>query len=76
MVKKGILLGYVISTDGLEVDKAKIDMIANPPSPTCVKDVRSFLRHAGFYCRFIKDFNKIAKPHSNLLGKDLPLHFS
>ena len=43
MVKKGIILGHVISSDGIEVDKAKIDLIANLPPLTCVKDVRSFL---------------------------------
>jgi len=41
-----------------------------------VTELRSFLGHAGFYHRFIKDFNKIAKPLSNLLAKDVPFHFS
>ena len=54
------------------VDKAKIDLIVNLPPPTWVKEVRSFLGHAGFYCRFIKDFSKIAKPLTNLLAKDIP----
>ena len=76
MVKKGIVLGYVISSDGIEVDKAKIDLIANIPFLTCVKDIRSFLRHAGFYCRFIKDFSRIATLLSNLLAEDVPVHFS
>jgi len=53
MVKKGIILGHVISQNGIEVDKAKIDSIANLPPPTCVKDIRSFLGHVGFYKRFI-----------------------
>ena len=76
MVKKGIILGHVISNDGIEVDKAKIDLIANLSPPTCVKDVRSFLGHAGFYHRFIQDFSKIAKPLSILPAKDVPFHFS
>ena len=50
MVKKGIVLGYVISSDDIEVDEAKIDFIANPPPPTRVKDARSSLGHVGFYC--------------------------
>lgn len=76
MVKKGIVLGDVISSEGIQVDSAKIDVIANLPSPSCVLDIRYFLGHAGFYRPFIKDFSKIAKPLSNLLAKDVPFNFS
>jgi len=48
MIKKGIVLGRIISKDGIEVDKTKTDLIANLSPPTCVKEVRFFLRHAGF----------------------------
>ena len=75
MVKKGNVLGYVISNDGIEVDKAIINLINNLPPPTCVKGVRSFLGHARFYCRFIQDFNKIVKLLSSLLAKDVPFQF-
>ena len=62
MVNQGIVLGIVISSKGMEVDKAKIELISKLPSPTNVKTIRQFLGHAGFYMRFIKDFSKIAKP--------------
>jgi len=70
MVTNGIVLGHIVSSKGIEVDKSKIELIANLPTPKFVKDVRSFLRHAGFYRRFIKDFSVISKPLSNLLTKD------
>jgi len=49
MVKKGIVLHHIIPKDGIEVNKAKIDLIVNLPPPTCVEDVRPFLEHGGFY---------------------------
>jgi hypothetical protein len=49
MVQQGIVLGHVISRRGIEVDKAKVDLISNLPPPRTVKEVRSFLGHAGFY---------------------------
>jgi len=75
MVQKGIVLGHVVSKDGIEVDKSKIDMIFSLPPPRNVKEVRSFLGHAGFYRRFIKDFSKISRPLCNLLAKDVAFVF-
>nr|GEV10708.1 reverse transcriptase domain-containing protein [Tanacetum cinerariifolium] len=76
MVKKGIVLGYKISKKGIEVDKAKIEVISKLPHPTTVKGIRSFLGHAGFYRRFIKDFSKISRPMTHLLEKNSPFIFS
>ncbi|GJU39246.1 reverse transcriptase domain-containing protein [Tanacetum coccineum] len=76
MVKEGIVLGYKISKKGIEVDKAKIDVIAKLPNLTTIKGIRSFLGHAGFYRRFIKDFSKISRPMTHLLEKNTPFIFS
>ena len=70
MVTTGIVLGHIISSEGIEVDKSKIELIANLPTPKTVKEIRSFLGHASFYRRFIKDFSIISKPLCNLLTKD------
>ena len=57
MVREGIVLGHLVSERGIEVDKAKIDVIERLPPLVSIKGIRSFLGHAGFYCRFIKDFS-------------------
>ena len=75
MVKEGIVLGHRISEKEIEVDRAKIEAIDKLLPPTTVKGVRSFLGHAGFYRRFIKDFSKISKPLCNMLIKDTKFQF-
>nr|GEZ39211.1 reverse transcriptase domain-containing protein [Tanacetum cinerariifolium] len=76
MVKEGIVLEHKISKKGIEVDKAKIEVISKLPHPTTVKGIRSFLGHAEFYRRFIKDFSKISRPMTHLLEKNSPFIFS
>ncbi|XP_056685819.1 uncharacterized protein [Spinacia oleracea] len=76
MVNEGVVLGHLISERGIQVDRAKIEVIEKLPPPVNVKGVRSFLGHAGFYRRFIKDFSKIAKPLTQLLLKDATFEFT
>ncbi|RDY02591.1 Retrovirus-related Pol polyprotein from transposon opus, partial [Mucuna pruriens] len=75
MVTKGIVLGHLVSARGIEVDKAKIDVISSLSNPTSVREVHSFLGHESFYRQFIKDFNKIPLPLSKLLQKDVDFVF-
>jgi hypothetical protein len=75
MVRQGIVLGHVISERGIEVDNAKVETVEQLPPPTDVKSLRSFLGHAIFYRRFIKDFSKITKPLTQLLQKNVAFDF-
>jgi hypothetical protein len=75
MVKQGIVLRNVISERDIEVDKAKVETVEQLPHPTDVKSLRSFLGHAGFYIRFIKDFSRITNPLTHLLQKDVAFDF-
>ncbi|GKD31036.1 reverse transcriptase domain-containing protein [Tanacetum coccineum] len=76
MVKEGIILGHKVYGSIIEVDKAKIKAISKLPYPTNVKYIWSFLGHAGFYKRFIKDFSQVMCPMTQLLVKDTPFNFS
>ena len=76
MVISRIVLGHVISVKGIEVEKAKIEVISKLPQPKTVRDVQSFLGHAGFYRRCIQNFSVISKPLCNLLLKDAPFEWT
>jgi hypothetical protein len=67
---KVAFLGHVISTGGVSVDPGKVKDVLNWMPPTTPSEIRSFLRLAGYYHRFIKDFSKIAKPMTRLLEKN------
>ncbi|RDY13721.1 Retrovirus-related Pol polyprotein from transposon 17.6, partial [Mucuna pruriens] len=75
MVTEGIVLGHLVSNRGIKVDKSKIDIINSLPNPTSMREVCSFLGHAGFYRRFIKNFSRITMPLSKLLPKDVQFNF-
>jgi hypothetical protein len=75
MVREGIVLGHLVSERGIEVDRAKIEVIEQLPPYANIRGIRSFLGHYGFYHHFIKDFSHIARPLINLLAKDVPFDF-
>ena len=58
------------------MNQAKVSIIKTLLPPTTVKGIRSFLGHAGFYRRFIRDFSKIARPLCSLLEKDTKFNFN
>ena len=69
------MFGHLVSERGIEVDRAKIEVIEQLPPPINIKRICSFLGHASFYHRFIKDFSHIARPLTNLLAKDVSFEF-
>jgi hypothetical protein len=69
------VLGHLVSERGIEVHRAKIEVIEQLPPPINIRGICSFLGHAGFYRCFIKDFSHIARPLANLLVKDIPFEF-
>jgi hypothetical protein len=63
-------LGHVLSANGIAVDPSKVKDILEWKPPTTMHQVRSFLRLAGYYRRFILDFSKLVKPITSLLKND------
>nr|GEX53910.1 reverse transcriptase domain-containing protein [Tanacetum cinerariifolium] len=80
MCREGIILGHKISKSGIEVDRAKVDVIAKLPHPTTVKGVRSFLGHAdkkGYENLTANHLSRLENPHKDVLeNKDINENFS
>ena len=69
-------MGHHVSSQGIKVDPAKIEVIVGLPSPKTQKEVRRFLGHADYYHRFIENFTKIATPMFKMLIKDVEFQWT
>ena len=70
MLREGIVFGHLVSSKGLEVDKAKVEVIQDLALPKSIRELRSFLGHVDFYRHFIQDFAKVSKPLTSILCKE------
>ncbi|KAL2004647.1 hypothetical protein VTN00DRAFT_3383 [Thermoascus crustaceus] len=69
-------LGFIVGTNGIEVDPEKVLVIRDWEPPITVKGVQSFLGFCNFYWQFIQDYSCIARPLFNLTQKDMPFNFN
>jgi hypothetical protein len=69
MAREGMVLGHLIFEKGIEVDRAKIEVIEQLPPPVNVKGIRRSLSHVGFYRRFVKDFHILLDLSQTFLPK-------
>ena len=76
VVQEGVVLSYIVSNKGINVDKAKVKIIEKLLPPSSINDVRSFVGHVGFYWQLIKHFPKITKSLTHLLVKNVPFEFN
>jgi hypothetical protein len=63
-------LGNIVTTTGLEISSAKIQVVKDWPVPTSIKEIQSFLRFANYYRKFIKGFGTITRLLTDLTRKD------
>ena len=68
-------LGFIITTQGIEVDPVKVAAVVNWGVPSNVRGIQSFLGFCNFYRRFIPKYGRIAKPLVNLTKTGIPFDF-
>ena len=70
------LLGYVVSSQGIEIDPDKIKAIQEMPVPKSETEIRSFLGHLQYISRFISRMSSICEPIFKLLKKNQPTEWN
>ncbi|XP_040948648.1 uncharacterized protein [Gossypium hirsutum] len=73
---KVIFLGFVVSSEGLEVDQEKVKAIQEWPRPTSISQVRSFHGLASFYRRFVPNFSTLAAPLTSVIKKSSAFYWN
>ena len=71
-----VYLGYLVTTEGLKPDPAKVSTLENYPPPTSVEEARSFVGLAGYYRQMIPGFSHLAAPITNLFKKNVVFEWS
>jgi transposase InsO family protein len=74
-VQKTSFLGYTISPDGLGMEQDKVKSILEWPTPTCVKDVQSFLGLANYYRKLVPQYSKHAAGLYRFTKKGVPFEW-
>ncbi|MBW0482017.1 hypothetical protein O181_021732 [Austropuccinia psidii MF-1] len=69
-------LGYVVSSEGLKMDQAKVQQILHWPPPRNLKALHSFLGFSNFYRHFIKNYSKKISSLTSFLKKDSCFHLN
>ena len=69
MIEHEIVLGHVVSSNGIEVDKAKIDVVVFLPYPASVREVRSFWDMQVSITGLLKTFQRLELHCSNSCKK-------
>ena len=60
-------LGYIVSSQNIQIEDERIEVVKNWPEPKSVRDIQVFIGFANFYQRFIRGFSRIAAPLTSML---------